>query len=380
MKKRALSWLLALITTLFGGSVLAQSLTSSAPNGTFTASDIEYWVGEGDNEIGIILVNGETNYAFGYRMSTTSSTIQKVLEDIAEMNEKFTINGEVQWGDYMIDDFDIDLDGDGASDYSYSDCDNINCYVDASWVYGGNISANKWLSVECGGWTSKAKTVEYTALSFEPVTCPAPKIGTVTDITSSSAKISWTYDGEQTSFYFYYKKTENELWDSVTVSEKEYTLSGLDNNTSYDYSVATICSGEISKKTSPKSFRTKCVAMTLSDLPYNEDFESYGTSLPYCWTIAGNGSDVATSTVQKVSGTHSLKVSAKSDAAYSIMQELGNDIDMKQLKITLSAKCNAYSNAPDSTIKIGLVSNLSGSNTSYVWINRLLMKPKDLLQ
>ena len=362
MKKRALSLLFALITTLFCSQVLAQSLTATAPNGTFSANDIEYWVGEGNYEVGIILINGETNYAFGYKMSTSSSTIQKVLEDIATKDDKFSISGEVSYGDYMVDDFDIDFDGDSESDYSYSSCSNINCYVDGNWVYGGSVSANKWISVECDGWSSTAASKTYTALSFGVITCPAPKIADITDITTTSAKISWTYEGTENEFWFYYKQSDADKYDSVTVSAKEYTLNSLNANTSYDYCVATICTDEISKQTSKKSFRTKCLALSLSELPYNEDFESYGMNLPYCWTVVENGTSIAMSTAQKVSGTHSLQIAVQTTAAYTILQELGNDIDISKLKVTLSYKCNSYVNATDTTFKIGLVDNLNGEN------------------
>ena len=79
MKKR-----IVLMTTLLlsfvSGSLFAQSLTTTAPNGTFTAESIEYWIGQGSNEIGLILHYDDDSkdvdcFVLGYRHSDASTTL-----------------------------------------------------------------------------------------------------------------------------------------------------------------------------------------------------------------------------------------------------------------------------------------------------------------
>lgn len=64
-------------------------------NATIAASDIHYWIGEGQNEA-IFVVNWATKaYAWGYRFSTESVSLAAVMDDIAAADERFayTMNG-----------------------------------------------------------------------------------------------------------------------------------------------------------------------------------------------------------------------------------------------------------------------------------------------
>lgn len=65
------------------------------PNNTITDSDIQYWVGTGNNKV-IFAVNwceSDTALAWGYRFATDSVTVQQVMNDIAATDSRFAYAG-----------------------------------------------------------------------------------------------------------------------------------------------------------------------------------------------------------------------------------------------------------------------------------------------
>ena len=122
--------------------------------------------------------------------------------------------------------------------------------------------------------------------------CAKPKDILVTNITSSSAEVSWT-EGHvgDIIWYFYYKRSNDIIWDSIIViSNPNISLTNLDGSTTYEYYLKTDCSTEISEPTIINTFKTNCG--TITKFPWIEDFEqtwptdtlSPGNELsPYCW-------------------------------------------------------------------------------------------------
>src|SRR6185436_6522226 len=74
-------------------------------------------------------------------------------------------------------------------------------------------------------------------------TCSQPTALIVSNITSTSAKISWTGTCNATLYSVQYRVTGTVLWTTVTTTAKNKTLSGLTANTSYDYRVRSECGG-----------------------------------------------------------------------------------------------------------------------------------------
>ena len=118
MKKRIVSLLFAVITTL-SLCLQAQTLTSLAPNGEFSSADIEYWLGEGENEAGIILVYDNPDlspdyFVLGYRWNGDEITLEDALLSISSLDERFYMSSS---GGFL-DDFAFDYDQDGVYEYS----------------------------------------------------------------------------------------------------------------------------------------------------------------------------------------------------------------------------------------------------------------------
>ena len=89
--------------------------------------------------------------------------------------------------------------------------------------------------------------------------CDAPTNVNATNITSSSALISWTAPpgGIAVSYTLQWKLNVASVWNTVSgITSTSQTITGLAPNNTYNYKVQTICTGEESAFTAPKSFTT----------------------------------------------------------------------------------------------------------------------------
>ena len=159
-------------------SILAQSLNSVAPNGSFMSDGIEYWVGEGENEIGLILyynnsVADNDCFVLGYRFSGSNTSLEDALTEISTTDQRFQKNGTG-----FLNDFAFDYNEDGVYEFSSSspDCDKglaIQLLKNCSFTSGMNseiLQGDNWYSVEYNGFngTCWAQVSEY---------APVPTLG-----------------------------------------------------------------------------------------------------------------------------------------------------------------------------------------------------------
>lgn len=100
----------------------------------------------------------------------------------------------------------------------------------------------------------------YTSGSFTTLACNPPLPATVndaTDITANSAKVSWSAVPGYTDYRVFYKPLNESGWQSVDVSGTSKTLTNLTWNSSYEYKVGALCTGNVStNSTSTKMFTT----------------------------------------------------------------------------------------------------------------------------
>ena len=66
---------------------------------TISASEIQYWVGSGSNEVRFIVdwCNANTAYAWGYRFDGESVLVSTILEDITNADPRFSYEGTTSW-------------------------------------------------------------------------------------------------------------------------------------------------------------------------------------------------------------------------------------------------------------------------------------------
>ncbi|MCR5014819.1 MAG: fibronectin type III domain-containing protein, partial [Bacteroidales bacterium] len=119
--------------------------------------------------------------------------------------------------------------------------------------------------------------------------CLEPSELKANQITSTSAKLSWESNGDEDSWTIYYKKSTDNAYTSVSVTDNPHTLSGLQSSTTYEYYVVANCSEtDISEPSATISFTTYCDAVTA--FPWTENFDSHtgstsasSNNLPECW-------------------------------------------------------------------------------------------------
>ena len=117
----------------------------------------------------------------------------------------------------------------------------------------------------------------------------------VSDVSESSATVSWTPVAGQTQWIVYLDGQELGM-----ATDSTYLLSGLSSSTGYTVGIRAYCGGTDTARMVTTTFRTACGSIT--DLPWYEDFEAVGaelhTSYPNamtggimpCWDFTPSGS------------------------------------------------------------------------------------------
>ena len=171
-----------------------------------------------------------------------------------------------------------------------------------SWV--STVSGDIWFYTHLDDGACGAESVCRTryVICGVPPTCIAPTNLTVSNLTTTSATVSWTTSVTDPAFgYEYYISTSSTTplpSDPATAGEApgvtSTSLTGLTPATNYYVWVRSICSAtDTSGWSSVLSFPTLCNAVT----DFTEDFDGI-LALPVCWAKVGTGgsANVQTST------------------------------------------------------------------------------------
>jgi hypothetical protein len=115
----------------------------------------------------------------------------------------------------------------------------------------------------------------------------APENLEMTDISTTTATVSWTAPSATVTGYVYqYKKASAEEWSTeATITETSVELSGLDDATSYNFRVKAVYDGG-SSTFAKINFTTDCLP---KDLPYSYGFED--TNELNCWSLLSANSN-----------------------------------------------------------------------------------------
>ena len=150
----------------------------------------------------------------------------------------------------------------------------------------------KHLAIKNSGHPSGTTTAYIDDVTWEAIpACPEPTSPSATNVTSSTADLSWIEMGTATTWNIEYgpvgytQGTGGTIVSGVT--SNPYTLSGLTPSTTFDYYVQADCGGTdgTSVWVGPFTFSTLCTSFVA---PYFENFDSLAltspyTDLPNCW-------------------------------------------------------------------------------------------------
>ena len=166
------------------------------------------------------------------------------------------------------------------SDYTCPDIDNLTSYSGNTDLY--NYRNNIKLTIDPNASTS----------------CHKVNSLAVSDITTSTAYVSWMPGGSETSWVLKYGvhgfdvETEGS---TVELTSTNFTINDLADNTPYDVFVKAVCGSNDESAWKTVTFRTKCLGIV--SFPWSEDFNTYDSgpfSAP-CWEnehLEGYGSDI----------------------------------------------------------------------------------------
>lgn len=163
------------------------------------------------------------------------------------------------------------------------------------WIIDSDNTATHFTSGSTVTWPSGSWPAPSTYYTFtRPViTCPRPAAITVSNITTTTATVSFTPSGNETEWIGTINPGIMGMT-TITLTDTVANLILLAPNTEYTVSVRAICGVGDTSSERTTTFRTLCTALTALDLPYTEDFEAYGTGssnpISPCWTKGTNSS------------------------------------------------------------------------------------------
>lgn len=186
---------------------------------------------------------------------------------------------------------DLDFDDSGENVYSGTSTSANPTTLNASFVVPANAPLGHH-RMRIGGADSGPPTPCYTGTyaSYEdytvnvipPPSCLTPTTINSTNVTATSADLSWTENNSATTWQIEYGPSGFSLGNGnkTIVTSNPFNLSGLNPVTEYDWYVRAICGvGDTSLWSVSATFTTAC---NVYAYPFFEDFENAG-DLPTCW-------------------------------------------------------------------------------------------------
>lgn len=203
-------------------------------------------------------------------------------------------------------------------------------------------------------------------------TCIRPNTLTITNLTESSADISWVSVGSESTWEIEYKASTDTGWTSYgTVSSMPATLSGLISNTSYSVRVRAICgNNDTSLWSDAVDFRTTCGAIDY--LPYTDSFDAHitdnGTEFVPCWQRLNNSTGNSHYVYYSNSYNHSTTSGGVLDFHYTpscytmaVSPMIENSIPVNTIMVDFYARKNSGSGS--GTFEIGVLTDPSDAST-----------------
>lgn len=123
-------------------------------------------------------------------------------------------------------------------------------------------------------------------IMISAITCPIPSSLTATNITTTTADLSWTENGTATEWIVYYKPSTDSIWNETIVYSTNYQLTGLTPDMSYSVLVASDCGNgtDVSPFSNLVSFNTLPTCPSPSGLTVSNISQ---TNVDLAWTSNG---------------------------------------------------------------------------------------------
>ncbi|MCR5037612.1 MAG: choice-of-anchor J domain-containing protein [Bacteroidales bacterium] len=131
---------------------------------------------------------------------------------------------------------------------------------------------------------STAQFLPKATFEFESNLYPKPKNLAVTNLTNSTATITWEAPNSDVQSYKYQYREEGGTWtDLTTTTTLSAPLTVLTGNTTYEFQVQAIYAGNNESAFASTSFNTPCDAFSIDPTAYQYGFENLSDM--DCWTL-----------------------------------------------------------------------------------------------
>ena len=230
---------------------------------------------------------------------------------------------------------------------------NTPVFVTSGSTFSKNLDASQY--------PSNGRT--YTFARPTP-TCSKPTSLATSNITASSATVTWTAGGNETSWEVICAELSDDIstLTPTVVTTPSYTAQNLINDHQYVFYVRAQCpNGVETSAWKSMIFRTDCGA-GIQSLPYTEDFSSYGgtgsyTYFPSCWSrVSTAGSYPYISST----GGNSLYLYT-TGGNYTVATTPALDLAISPS--TVAVRFKMYAGSQTYVLKVGVMSDSSDINT-----------------
>ncbi|MVM29078.1 hypothetical protein GO755_03470 [Spirosoma sp. HMF4905] len=100
---------------------------------------------------------------------------------------------------------------------------------------------------------------DFSGTSTFGLICPVPYVyGYNTQTSATAARLFWDNSSSSQSYVLRWRIVGTTVWSSLAVATSTYSLTGLTNNTTYEWQVAADCGGYLSDFSTIQSFQTSC--------------------------------------------------------------------------------------------------------------------------
>jgi hypothetical protein len=232
-------------------------------------------------------------------------------------------------------------------------------FIDKEVYFNNYTGSGQYIAFRVNyGPNSSTMYIDNLDVTTIPV-CPRPYNTTSSNITTTSAELSWTEIGTATQWEVEYGPLGfvQGTGTVISVSSNPYILSGLNHSMRYTYYVKAICSpSDQSTWSLGANFTTACG--NIASLPWMENFDSHGTGssvLPLCWSRNSTSSTAPyiNTTNFSTPGALYFYPSSSGNRFMAITPMFDSSIPINSLKAEF--KLRATGN--DDTLRIGVITD-----------------------
>jgi len=166
---------------------------------------------------------------------------------------------------------------------------SVTAYNSVIGDNGGESPDDSTNNDATGSWETPADELEASFMIVVPEapSCNIPTIFSLDDLTTTTATISWTAGGTETTWeYVLDAYGSDEPSTSGESTSNPLTLSGLTANTLYDLYVRADCGGGDLSDWVKNSFATDC---DITDEALSQDFDTVANNDANCWEVVNQG-------------------------------------------------------------------------------------------